>query len=357
MKIYIDNIIFSLQRMGGISVVWYELLTRLLNSSFQLKIVEGKTLPDNPLRRSITIDQNYIIEKTVSNPFSRYLDVEIEEKEKFIFHSTYYRLCNNKNAINITTVHDFTYEYYSSGLKKWIHHWQKGRAISKADYVIAISENTKKDILKFCTGIDEEKIKVIYNGVSHHYQPLPESSLTNVEYPYNNYLLYVGSRDEYKNFRFVVDSIIDTQWNLVIVGPELEKEEIIFLNERIKNRYHCTGRVSDERLNELYNGAFAFVYPSLYEGFGIPVVEAQKAGCPVIAFNSSSIPEVIGDRRTLLNSLDIDEFISILKLLEINETRNDIVKKGLEKASLFSWEQTYKQLSDLYLKIVEETNS
>ena len=104
--------------------------------------------------------------------YKRYLPVTCKNvNESFIFHSSYFRISSNPNAINITTVHDFTYEYFYHGLHKWIHCWQKYYAIRKSKYVVCISENTKKDLLNFLPDVDEKKIHVIYNGVSDDYYP------------------------------------------------------------------------------------------------------------------------------------------------------------------------------------------
>ena len=114
------------------------------------------------------------------------------------------------------------------------------------------------------------------------------------------------------------------------------------------------GRISNRQLNILYNGAKAFVYPSSYEGFGIPVLEAQRAGCPVIAYNSSSIPEIIGDTPLLMNSLDEVELCSKLELLSDEKLCLDVIQKGLENAKRFSWNKMYEQLASLYEEAYNE---
>ena len=352
MQVVFDNIVFSLQRSGGISVVWYEFLRRILNTNNHIRFIEFSGI-DNLQRKQLDIPAYLIVKYAKSNiRYKRYLPVRYKrEHERFIFHSSYFRICSNPTAINITTVHDFTYEYFYHGLKKWVHCWQKYNAIRKSKYIICISQNTKKDLLKFLPDIDEKNIYVIYNGVSEDYYPLSNMNSLDLPYVLKSYLLFVGERKAYKNFKLVIESICDKDWTLVIVGSDLTEEEKNILDLKLGNqRYHYAGRVSNEMLNILYNGAKALVYPSSYEGFGIPVLEAQRAGCPVIAYNVSSIPEIIGDTPLLMNHLDSNELCSKIELLSDEKLRVEIVKKGLENSKRFSWDKMYEQLISLYKK-------
>lgn len=348
LPIYIDNIAFYLQKSGGITVVWQELIKRLKKCNCNISFLNYPASPLNIFYDSIKDGLNIKYLKLFCLSIQRYLPIYLPNEENpFIFHSTYYRYAANSKAINITTVHDFTYEYFSSGLKKRIHCWQKYRAIRKSKYVICISENTKKDLLKFVPDYPEERIRVIYNGVSDSYHPILYWDSSIIPYKRYTYLLFVGARMEYKNFKFLVKSLKDSDYKLVIVGPDLNNDEIRLLKDCFIDYYYA-GRLSNENLNMLYNGAFAFVYPSSYEGFGIPVLEAQKAGCPVIAFNTSSIPEIIGDSRLLLHTLNRDDLLEKLRLLSDNIQRNDIIQKGIENSKRFNWNLTYERLLELY---------
>lgn len=351
MKIYLDNIAFSGQRSGGVSVVWKNLIQALQKfkpNSFSC--IEYPFALENICRKELS---GYKVENR--NPRisfyieRRLLSPTIKCEQPFIFHSSYYRVCNNKKAINVTTVHDFTYEYYRSGFGKFLHCRQKYNAIRKSDYVICITENTKRDLLKFLPDIDLKKIRVIYNGVSDVYRPLRDT-VSNM----GKFILFVGWRETYKNFRLVVESIRDLEYNLAIVGSPLSEEERNYLNEEIgENRYKSFVRISDEMLNELYNTAYCLAYPSEYEGFGIPVLEAQKAGCPVIAYNASSIPEIIGNTPLLLKSVSPFEFREKLELLESNIIREEIITKGFANAERFSW----NKMGEEYIKLYDEIES
>lgn len=306
----LDNIIFSLQGSGGISAVWFEHLRRLLSAKDygnSLKLIEYDTAISNVFRKELQIDDAFIWHGSSKLlKLKRYIDPPLKSvSEPFVFHSSYYRTCSNKNAINITTVHDFTYEYFAKGLAKYLHSWQKYRAIRNAGIIICISENTKKDLLRFVPDTDESKIRVIYNGVSEDYYPINDTRSNDP-----SFVLFVGARGGYKNFDITVEAIKDTSLDLVIVGSPLSDIEIKYLDSTLGiNRYRYAGRISNKELNELYNSAFCLLYPSSYEGFGIPVIEAQKAGCPVIAANRSSIPEIIGDKTMLTNEISPTEIL------------------------------------------------
>ena len=348
MKIILDNIGFSLQRMGGLSVVWGALLKAIKESKLSYVCLEYPWDLTNEVRQSlvnINVEQRSV--KHLS--LERYLDPKVVNNKPFIFHSSHYRICRNKHAINITTVHDFTYEKYRKGLALWVHSWQKFRAIRKADIVVCISENTKRDVLHYLPDIDEKKIRIIYNGVSTDYKVLDTDKYTNL----GNYVVFVGSRQPYKQFDLVVQSLKDTQYKLAIVGGALNEEEERFVNEVLgKDNYVQLGYLSNLELNELYNKAVCLAYPSAYEDFGIPVLEAQRAGCPVIAYNASSIPEIIGKTPLLLDELSIVDFRSKLEILKDKTTRDEIIATGLENSKRFSWERMGNEYVALYKELL-----
>lgn len=353
MILAIDNIIFSLQKSGGISAVWYEHLKRLTTdqyfSSF-LKFIEYDTAIFNVFRKDIPVDNsNLICKSSRLLNLRRYLNPSLKSvSEPFLFHSSYYRTCSNKKAINITTVHDFTYEYFVKGFAKSVHCWQKYRAIRNSDLIICISENTKRDLLKFVPDTDENKVRVIHNGVSEDYFPIKHSDAD--ESPF---ALFVGARGGYKNFDVAVEAIKETTLDLVIVGSPLSEIEIKHLDSALgRKRYKYAGRISNQQLNVLYNTAFCLLYPSSYEGFGIPVIEAQKAGCPVIAANHSSIPEIIGDKTMLINVASPNEILKKIQFLNSNHNRKEVIDLGLENAKRFSWDKTYADTVKVYKEVL-----
>ena len=344
--IVLDNIVFSLQHSGGISVVWENVITSLQRSNLDYICLEYPGLDGNIVRQKMKPFE-VMVKKPLSMKVERYVNMHIASNKPFIFHSSYYRTCSNPKAINVTTVHDFTYELYRSGISKYLHCWQKYRAICNSEVVVCISENTKRDLLKFLPDVNPDKVRVIYNGVSEVFKPLEVKTYTDL----GPYAVFIGWRVGYKNFKLTVDALKDTGVKLAIVGAPLTETEKAYLDESLgKDGYFSFVRISDEELNQLYNSAYCLLYPSEYEGFGIPVLEAQRAGCPVIAYNGSSIPEVIGDTPLLLNELTVKEVKSKLYILKDKYTRETIVRAGLDNSMRFSW----RKMGDEYVKLYKE---
>ncbi|KAA1194767.1 glycosyltransferase family 4 protein [Photorhabdus heterorhabditis] len=353
--IIIDGIIFTLQKFGGISVYTNELITRMLKDNLPCTILTYGN--ENPHFKPEIKKISKLQRIRLSLKLERYLPVPIPlkpSKNIKIFHSSYYRLPDNKfDGYIITTVHDFIYEKYKKGLPRIIHSWQKKKAVKNSDAIICISENTKKDLIKFYPWVDKKKLHVVYNGVSDDFYPINKKE---EEYKTEKKILFVGQRDGYKNFNILVDALsASSEYSLIIVGSKLKNKEKIYLDNTIKNRYIQYSNVSNNELNVLYNSAFALIYPSLYEGFGIPVIEAMKAGCPVIAANTSSIPEISRGAAILLNNINVHSILDALQKLKSPKFRDNIIRMGLNNSSLFSWDYTWSHTKKIYDELLRES--
>lgn len=329
-----DNILDIIRKSGGIQVLFGEIKSRLKNKNIK-----------------------YIEPKIVNRHFERYRDFHCYQKliEPYsIFHSTYYRLPDVETRYKyklktVTTVHDFTYENEIGGLKGVVHSWQKNRAIRNSDKIICVSENTRKDLFKYLPDIDREKVSVVHNGYSNIYYQ--RTDITRLE----NTLIFVGARGGYKNFELLIKALSKSDTiNLVIIGGgPLSKKEQTQLNQYIPERFFHTGLISQDELAIWYNRATALVYPSLYEGFGIPILEAFASGCPVIAFNSSSIPEVAGDAAYLFDCNTVDDLATKIEVcLSDKVKRAEMVEKGLARADLFSWDKCFEETLSVYKKLM-----
>ncbi len=359
MKIVFDNLIFNLQSRGGGSVYWWELTNRICKKvdervlllSRQNKNIINGVYPSN----TQLVKLNNPVKITRFWPPFYILNVP------HIFHSSYYRYSKNKNAINIVTVHDFTHEHFEKGIRLFLHHAIKKRAIENASRIICVSESTKKDLIRYFPQINNNLIKVIYNGVSDEYGIISnENTQLKIEnlisVKKNEYVLYVGHRTKYKNFSAAVESIkINKRYTLVIVGSKLSKAEERYLKKMIPDKYIVLSGVSNEILNMLYNNAQCLIYPSSYEGFGIPVIEAMKAGCPVICSNNSSLPEVGGTAAIILNEVSGENISKAIDSLNAIDFRKTIIRKGLNWACEFSWEkcacETLKVYEEAYMEM------
>jgi mannosyltransferase len=354
--ILIENIIFSIQKIGGISVVWSEHIKRLIKEkNLNVAFIEFPGAENNLLRRALQIPANKVIKgRSVLLRYRRFFNTKVRYQSPFVFHSSDYRVAKNRKAINIVTVHDLIYfRSVTSGLYehfiKWIHCLQISHAIKRADYIICISRNTMNDLIKYIPNIDRNKISIVYNGAGDDYFPIKDKVSIDLPFKPYSYILFVGSRSRYKNFSLAVKSVAKTDFSLVIVGKKLDNKEMSFVKEYIKeNRLVCLSDIDNTILNKLYNGAFCLLYPSSYEGFGIPVIEAQKAGCPVIANNKSSIPEIIGEAPLLIDELNESEIIKCIDLLKDENKRKQVIENGIINAKKYSWDNTYTQIKELY---------
>lgn len=335
----VDGIIYSLQRHGGITVYFNELLHRafVYGLAYQTMLYEGafghaSSMPGNVIKLNRRFAERY-----------RYCPVP---NDASLFHSSYYRLPDGPIP-TVTTVHDFTYERFVKGPRGWMHSLQKFDAIRKSQAIICISENTRSDLLHFLPDVPLNRLHVVHNGVGDSFFPLDLGTDCENDRPF---VLFVGARDGYKNFSLVVETLARLpELRLVCVGGNpLSANERAFINKNLGNRCQHLVGISDETLNKLYNRAYCLVYPSAYEGFGIPVLEAMKAGCPVIAFNGSSIPEVAGDAALLLEQLTTDSLEDAFHKLEETKYRFNLSQNGLDRSKLFTWEKTFEETRGVY---------
>lgn len=358
MKITLDNIIFSIQKAGGISVVWYEHIKRLLQDpDFDPKFIEYANAFNNVFRKELPIAEDQIDNKwSVALKYWKYLDLWGSGSEPYIFHSSVYRIDHNRHVRNVVTVHDFAYERYVKGYRQVVNSFSKFGSIRKADAVICISESTKKDLLTYVPGVDESKIMIVYNGVGSDYYVMdkPQHSIS-IPFEDKEFVLFVGNRRDYKNFKAALVCCKELKLPLVIAGGEVfsdtETAELkSFLSE---SRYFITGKISNKELNELYNRAGVLLYPSQFEGFGIPVLEAQKAGCPVVCLSLSSIPEVMGESDFCLTDTSFGNITDAVKTLFYdNIVRKQEVERGLINSKRFSWNKTYRGITNIYKKLI-----
>lgn len=351
MRLYIDMIAFYLQRAGGITNVWKELLIRMLRDNRDIKLILQKCECGNIYFNQIMVFNPAVIYENGSYAkWNRYLPVRCSMEDGDLFISTYYRIPEDSSIKQYVLVHDFTYEYYVKGIKRTVHSWQKRRSAENADIIACVSENTRKDLAHFYPWTKEKKCVVIYNGVSASYKPIDNKEYIKELGKYNNceFLLYIGSRSGYKRFDHAVDVAAYFGYSLVLIGGgKLNEREHILLDSRLNNHYLHLKTISETVLNKIYNKAFALIYPSEYEGFGLPIIEAQRAGCPVIARTGSSIDEVFGDSAYLMQENTLEEAGRIIDLLKDSNGRDEHCKRGYVNSLRFDWEKTYAGMIDV----------
>lgn len=263
-----------------------------------------------------------------------------------------------KNIKSIVTVHDlvsFIFPLKHDKKATIIERIFLKKAIKKADTVLAVSENTKKDVIeKF--KIDGSKIKVVYCAAGENFAQVDSRKLFEFSAKTNlpkKFFLAVGTIEPRKNYTNLIKAFAllnkrFEDYNLVIVGKNGWDYEKVFTEIRknyLHKKVHILGYLSEKSLINLYNLAAGLVFPSFYEGFGIPLLEAIKCSCPVIASNVSSIPEIVGDAGILISPESPEEIYSAMSKLVTNQKfREELKEKGLKRAKKFSWKLSSEKL-------------
>ncbi len=277
-----------------------------------------------------------------------------------------------KTVKTVITVHDFTpivfKNEFPSGLKGGVK-WQIQKKILKnSDFIITDSESSKKDIVKIAN-YEDSKIRVVYLAAGKHYKPVSVEKKNQVIKKFNlpqKFALYVGDVTSNKNLPRLMEAINLTNYPLVIVGQAFKNKNYDKnspWNKDLKNSQELAaknkniislGFVENEDLVGIYNSAVVLCMPSLYEGFGLPILEAMQSGCPVITSKSGSLPEVAGNAAYYVDPLSVDSIREgIENIFEDNELRGKFIKLGFENAKKFNWEKTAMETYEVYKKISE----
>lgn len=383
MKVLYDLQAFDMQTHGGVSRCFAELYSHrpaFVDAHISVKETDNVYLQELGFPPKGTLYKNFLCDKDTKlkhflfklkyniqyGKFSR-LDkrplINLFETESVlkkgdfdIFHPTFfddYFLPFLGKKPFVITVHDMIPEIFSID-KHQVE--QKLAIIPKATHIIAVSERTKQDLVRIMH-VPEEKVSVIYHGSDE--EPYTPSTTAPIA---EEYILFVGTRYEYKNFKAFCKSCVGIlkrhpQLKIVCTGVPFSPEEIQFfesigIKERMVHKFVQTS----QELLDLYHYAFTFVYPSKYEGFGIPILEAYKADCPVMLNRASCFPEIAGDAAVFfdLNSekSDFEEQFETLYRLTGDE-RGELIQRQRERMKLYSWSKSAAQLADVYKDVLK----
>ncbi len=238
-------------------------------------------------------------------------------------------------------------------------------AIKNADAIIAISNHTKDDLMEYLNA-PEELITVTHLAAGDDYVPIDNvSELARIKHKYHlpdKYILFIGSLEPRKNIKTLVEAFarlplrLRDEFPLVIAGGKgwMNRDiQKVVLQLGLGPKIFFAGFIDSADISAVYSGATVFAYPSLYEGFGLPILESMSCGTPVISSNTSSMPEVAGDAALLVDPTNVEELSSGLQLLLENESlRCEMINKGLARATLFSWEKCAQETLNVYHQVL-----
>lgn len=262
----------------------------------------------------------------------------------------------------VPVIHDLNFEHHPEDLPDHFLKYYKTyfpKFANIADHILTVSDYSKQDITK-TYNISSEKITAVWNGASDVFSPISEDKKDVIHQHYSNgkdYFLFVGALHPRKNLRRLIKAYTifkeehpDDETELVIVGADLWKNSSsdIKISPSIKDVIHFTGHLSLEDLSQVMGAAKAFVFVPYFEGFGIPLVEAMKAGVPIITGNKTSLPEVAGEAALYCDPFDATDIAQKMNELATDETlQSDLIQRGLERSKLFSWDKTAKEVYEV----------
>jgi glycosyltransferase involved in cell wall biosynthesis len=361
-----DHQIFAMQKFGGISRYVFELARRVAHADgFSASIIAplhvNAYLCDGGAHvRGIRVPQmarSGSAIKALSAELSsvRYLFAARPD----IVHETYYsaRRIAPRGCPTVVTVHDMIHEKFP----QYFHaddqtSARKRKAIARADHVICVSHSTRRDLLALCD-VAPEKTSVVHHGVGIAVANTLSASVTGSR----PYILYVGERGGYKNFTALLTayaSSTELRRSVALFafgggGFQPHEKELI---RRLSLDDTAVRQVSggDDVLASLYRHAVMLVYPSLYEGFGIPLLEAMSLDCPVVCGDKSSIPEVVGDAALVCDSSDIDALRTSMDIVARSaDTREGLISRGRSRIQLFAWERCAAETMEVYKTVAQ----
>jgi glycosyltransferase involved in cell wall biosynthesis len=366
MKILYDHQTFTLQKYGGISRYFYEMIKYLSSNNNNIEISlyfsNNHYISDNKTIKHFKFLNQYEFrgKQRLNMLLNKIYSIYILKKQRFdIFHPTYYDtyfLDYIKDKPFVVTVYDMIHEKFKDNFAENDTTSQNKKILcQKADKIIAISQSTKNDLIDIFD-IEASKIEVVYLANS---LVIKDEILDDDKLP-KKYILFVGSRGVYKNFnRFIkaIFTILNEDKDLSIIcvgGDKFNSNETNLFNELniAKQVYQYT--LDDDKLSSFYKQAELFIFPSLYEGFGIPVLEAFACDCPLVCSNTSSLPEIAVDGAEYFDPYDVFSIKTAIENVLNNDDRKKVLKlNGKKRLKNFSWQKTAEDIKRLYESIAK----
>lgn len=360
MKILYDSQCFDMQKFGGVSRYFYKLAKYncgLFDYKISGKYGDNIYLPEISKIQPFPIKAAFKGKGRALRAVNKFFDVRALKKLDYdIFHSTYYSVPKYpKEKPLVITVHDFIHEIFPGDFssKDKTASFKKD-AMERAERIIAISQCTKNDLLKFYPEINPEKIDVVLHAIE--WGPRQKKTL---QKPFPKpYILFTGQRRGYKNFeafaRAAAPALLDNDLLLVCTGAPFSAGEKALLDElKISDRAFSLF-ADDDTLRSLYENALFFCFPSLYEGFGLPILEAFVSECPALLSDASCFPEIAGDAALYFDTKNEADFAEkIARLVQSQSLRQELAKKGRARFDEFTLQKMMAGTAAVYQKVLQ----
>jgi glycosyltransferase involved in cell wall biosynthesis len=301
-----------------------------------------------------------------------HIPIALRRERADLFHAPHYVLPPLINCRSVVTIHDCIHLMFPEYLPgRMAHGYARASlwlAAHRSNRILTVSESSKSDILRRFR-VPADKITVVYNAIDEHLSetPPPEAfDRVRVRYQLRDpFALYVGNIKPHKNLERLIDAFDRLRrepgfdaLKLVIIGDEISKYQGLrraVHQHKLHKHVRFFGFVPTDTLSVLYRLASVFVFPSLYEGFGLPPLEAMASGTPVVTSNLSSLPEVVGDAAVLVDPYDPDSIADGMKrVLTDKELRATLRERGLAKVREYSWEQSAARIREVYEEVLQE---
>ena len=359
MNILYDYQTFIMQHYGGVSRYHFELneqINRLENVKAEISApINGNYYIKSKSYHNAWFDGYYgRIAATLADQWQCLRKIDSGKYD--IVHATWYDpyiLKKKKNVKLVITIHDMIQEIYKESFPE-SEREKKRLLANRADAIITVSENTRKDVLFFYPEIDSNKVVTVYHGANELPSP-HKPELVNEK----RFVLFVGGRTGYKNFIGMLDEIApillenDDLKLICVGGGDFSFEEESEIKHKNLVGKVCQITATDSELAWFYSNAECFIYPSVYEGFGFPILEAFSCGCPVILNNASCLPEVGGSAVAYFNADKKHELETIVRrVLDDEMYRNKLASLGKERLHEFTWEKTAQETLKVYQRLL-----
>lgn len=355
---YVERLSYFLDNHSDVDLFyWFNQLLKQRHKDLNIpkSKIRNSRYPYKVIRRLMSPNLLYQLPVDTFEPFD-------------LFHGGNFITHNTKKAKNIITIHDLAFLRFPEVTSQKIYKHHTGWlpfSIKLADHIITDSYQSKQDIIEFYS-VPEKNISVVHLAADEEMRAVEEEKIIEAQKTYNlprNYVLYVGTIEPRKNIPFLIECFAKAKQyyrfdhKLVIAGGRGWKYESVdqkIEEMKLENEIIFTGYIADQDLPAIYSGASLFLFPSIFEGFGLPVLEAMQCGVPVIASNTSSLPEVVGDAGRLLPLDNSSDWIDSIGELLVNQKENQSYRdKGLEKAKQFSWKKTAEETLNVYRGVLK----